>query len=228
MMENGKYPVMTTEWESSNVRDMYFAGVIMGAKDQRKYFSSFISGFRYTVRFLSQVLNEKYHDHMLAHFKVREDARALSDCLIERASKASSLVLQAGFIADVAVANGTGEMTYFHDVTLEYAREKLFNHGDCYVLTMEYGDFSGHDPLCIARDPNPDAAEDDLYVHPIVRHYRNGNQVAEYHVPENLENDWTDFQFTRRLFDRDEEGLFRMYREKLARFLRGEGIPDTL
>jgi hypothetical protein len=63
MQYNGKYPVMTAEYESANVPGMYFAGQLSHGKDHLKSAGGFIHGFRYTARALFRILDAKYfHD----------------------------------------------------------------------------------------------------------------------------------------------------------------------
>jgi 4-hydroxymandelate oxidase len=65
---------------------------------------------------------------------------------------------------------------------------------DAFVCTLEYG--PGHDlidPFDIAVGREWEAAHhhDDRYLHPVVRHYRNGRLFADLRLAENLDNDWT-------------------------------------
>ena len=62
MQYNGKYPVMTSEYESVNVAGLYFAGTLGHGKDHLKSAGGFIHGFRYTTRALFRILEAK-HDH---------------------------------------------------------------------------------------------------------------------------------------------------------------------
>ncbi len=61
MQYNGKYPMMTAEYESNNVTGMYFAGQLGHGKDHLKSAGGFIHGFRYTSRALFRILEAKYH-----------------------------------------------------------------------------------------------------------------------------------------------------------------------
>ena len=49
MQANGKYPVMTSEYESVNVPGMYFAGQLGHGKDYKRSAGGFIHGFRYVT-----------------------------------------------------------------------------------------------------------------------------------------------------------------------------------
>ena len=66
MQQNGKFAVMTNEYESVNVPGMYFAGVLGHGKDYRRSAGGFIHGFRYTSRALFRILCAKYEGKQLA------------------------------------------------------------------------------------------------------------------------------------------------------------------
>jgi hypothetical protein len=51
MQYNGKYPIMTSEYESATVRSLYFAGSLAHGKDHLKSAGGFIHGFRYVPSF---------------------------------------------------------------------------------------------------------------------------------------------------------------------------------
>ena len=69
MQYNGKYPIMTSEYESINVPGMYFAGQLGHGKDHLKSAGGFIHGFRYTSRALFRMLESKYEQPKLAKEK---------------------------------------------------------------------------------------------------------------------------------------------------------------
>ena len=64
---NNRFPKQTSEWESTNVEDLYFAGVLTHMRDYKKKQSGFIHGFRYNIKALHQILEYKYHKQELPH-----------------------------------------------------------------------------------------------------------------------------------------------------------------
>ena len=63
------------------------------------------------------------------------------------------------------------------------------------TISLEYGpDHDRIDPfdISVARvaQDDPLNSHDARYLHPVVRFYRQGQQWAEHHVAENLENEW--------------------------------------
>jgi len=221
---HNKYPAFTAEWESTNVKDMYFLGVLMGAKDEGKYFSSFVQGYRHNIRVLHKLLEQKYHGAALPYETLPVAPASIADKILERVSRASALLLQPGFLCDVLVVPETGgEPQYYSEINVEYVFNSDFSqYTHYYTITLEYGEFPDGDPLCVQRDPDPDEAHKDVYVHPIIRRYNGLTLVKEHHVPEVLENDWMRFQFLRRADDQTGEDLRQMYIDRVRQFFQDE------
>jgi hypothetical protein len=103
--EQIKYPVLSSCWESS-IRDVFYIGTAMAARD-RKSASGFIHGFRYNVRTLFHLLEQRYNNVRLpsCQLELREldDLTALAELLISRVSLTSALYQLYGFLCDVLV-----------------------------------------------------------------------------------------------------------------------------
>lgn len=198
-----KFPKQTSCWESVNVENLFFAGVLMHYLDYRKTMSGFIHGFRYNVEALSKILNERFHDQPWPTEEISNDPQELANKVSQRITQSSSVFLQPGFFCDVIKVDRQGSMQYVNDVPLMYAKEYLGNRGEeYYTLTLEYGDWKNvNDPFYVQRDPEPSKAHLAEYIHPIVRHYKGDFLVEEFHVPEDLENVYTGAFFVNVFYD---------------------------
>lgn len=192
-MKEGKYPDLTSSWESTNVPNLFFIGTAMQARD-RKAASAFIHGFRYNVRSIFHILEERYHGVPLPVESFRladgEDLETFSSALIRRLSTVSALFQLFGFLCDAIVVED-GKAMLYRELPVDFVRddprfkaaEKLF------AVTLEYGfhkypknastlDFihpaDAHDTACSA------------YLHPIFRYYSRGEKLAEEHLGESL------------------------------------------
>lgn len=196
MVFNNRLPAMTSEWESVRTEDMYFGGTVMQMRDFHKTTSNVIHGFRYNMRALHHILEFKYHDMPLPSLEADPTAEALTDMVIERTSLGVPMFLQPGFLGDVLVIpKDEGPARYYEGFPVDYVSQGPLGENDhYYVITMEYGDVVG-DPFRQEREPNPEKAVDDVYLHPILRRYRRGELISEFHMPEHLENDWRAEQF---------------------------------
>jgi thioredoxin reductase len=192
---NDRFPAQTSSWESVNVPGLYFAGTITQVRDFKKCTSAFIHGFRYGVKALHKILEERYHGKTWPHTEVAPDVRALTDSVITRINRTSALYQQFGFLADLLVVDEESAR-YYEEVPVGYFADSDFSQAEnAFVITLDYGpDHDKVDPFDITvRRASQDVANDTgegHYLHPIVRHYQRGELVASHHITENLENEW--------------------------------------
>ena len=181
---NDRFPALTAEWESVNVPDLYFAGTLTQSRDFKKYTSAFIHGFRYGVRALARMLEQKYHGTPWPHRDVSPDG--IADAVLARINRTSALFQQFGFLCDVITPDGR----YFEEMPLDYVP-----FADCFTVSLEYG--AGHDAIDpfdvdAGRAWEADTSHDDRYLHPVIRRRRDHQVVATQRLPEDICNDWTD------------------------------------
>jgi thioredoxin reductase len=196
---NDRFPAQTDEWESVNVPGLFFAGTLSQVRDFKKSTGGFIHGFRYSARALHRILERRYHDVPWPAEKVDATADAITDAIIARVNRTSGLWQQFGVLADVVTVAG-GVARYHDEVPVDYfARVGLSAEDhpatDAFAVTLEYGpDHDKVDPFDItvtrvAQDV-VGQAHDAAYLHPVVRHHRDGQVVAVHHLAENLDNQW--------------------------------------
>jgi thioredoxin reductase len=192
-----RFPAQTTEWQSTNVPDLYFAGTLMQVRDYKKSTSAFIHGFRYCVRSLHRMLERKYHGVTWPHCCLPTDPEALMKAVIARVSRTSALWQMFTFLCDLIVVGPSEGANYYEELPVDYVHESEFGRSENYfTITLEYGpDHDQFDPFDISvgriSQSDPERAEKGRYLHPVVRHYRHAQLLAEHHVTENLENEWT-------------------------------------
>lgn len=191
---NNRFPEQTEAWESSNVPHMYFAGTLTQQRDYRQATSGFIHGFRYCVKSLSNILEQRYHQKMWPCTEISLSAKDVSDYLIERINSTSALWQQFGFIGDLITIEN-GRCQYRQELAVDYIH-KNYSDDHYFIVTLEYGpDHAKVDPfdIDVARVAQDDAvaALNAQYLHPVIRHFYQASLVSEHHVAENLENDWT-------------------------------------
>jgi thioredoxin reductase len=191
-----RFPAQTSEWESTNVPDLYFAGTLMQVRDYKKSTGGFIHGFRYGVRALHRMLEKKYSGQEWPHRSLRREPQALMEAVVARVNRSSALWQQFGFLCDLIVVETGGRARYYEELPVDYVHDSDFGTADCYfTITLEYGpDHDKVDPfdISVGRIAQDDAmhSHDARYLHPVVRQYRRNELVADHHLAENLENDW--------------------------------------
>ena len=185
-----RLPLMTCEWESINVPNMFFAGTLMQSRDYRKTMSAFIHGFRHNIDSLVRILAMRDGAREWPGCRhLPSSSVELGNALIERLSTSASLLLQPGFLSDVVLVGANGAAEYLTEVPVDYARERILpNHESALVVTLEYGKHEAYmDPFAMPRGVG---VEEDFYLHPILRHYERGKPIGRFWLPDELDNDW--------------------------------------
>jgi thioredoxin reductase len=192
----GRFPKLTSEWESVNIKDLYFAGALMHGRDYRKSFSGFIHGFRYNIECLSRILDYKYKGKEFFSSSIPYNGPSLVETIIDRVNTTSSLFQQPAFIADLIVLGQSSNCSYYKDMPVDYISDsKRFSSGKYLTLTLEYGHLDdATDPFNIYRSPTK--GDKSVYIHPVLRYYEDGKFIEEHHVAEDLENHWNREMYT--------------------------------
>lgn len=197
---SGRFPAQTPEWESTNVPGLYFAGTLTQVRDYRRSTSGFIHGFRYGVRALHRILELKYHGAPWPRQVLAADPELMADTVLARVNRTSALWQQFGVLCDVIEPAPGGGAAYLEELPVDLVLSEPAGH--VFTITLEYGpDHDLLDPFDVNQgriaQSDADRAAQGRYLHPVVRSYRAGELVAEHHVTENLENEWTDPQVHR-------------------------------
>lgn len=197
----GKVPAVNSQWESINVPDLFFIGTLMQARDYHKSFSAFIHGFRYNVRSLGHMLDQRYHGQPWPAVAVEPETEVVAELLMDRIHGNSALFQQPEFFCDaLGFPAGGGSPLFFREVPVDYLHEgRLGDLAQYYTLTLEYGHDEHFDPFNIRREPT--RGDLSAFIHPVIRRFSDGEMTAEYHIPEDLENNWRQEMYVRPFLD---------------------------
>ena len=193
---NNRFPKQTSEWESSNIKDMYFAGTLMQMRDFKKYMSGFIHGFRYNIEALSKILAWKNDQQPLPSYSIKSTSESVAQAILTRVNVTSALWQQPGFICDTIVINQIdNQATYYEDLPVDYVHEKMMSEETNYFLiTLEYGHQEVADPFNVERIERTSKHQASLstFLHPIIRQYKNYQLISEHHILEDLAAEWVE------------------------------------
>jgi thioredoxin reductase len=196
---NNRFPEQTSQWESVNVQGLYFAGVLMHMRDFKKKASGFIHGFRYNIRSLYAFFEQKYHHQPWPCRLIEPTAESITESIIQRINQSSALWQQTGFICDLVVVSGQGEVAqYYADIPTDYVHESpLGEQSHYYTVTLEFGSVTKEmipDPFAIQRvhKNDIDNASQSLFLHPVIRRYQGSTLIAEHHIIEDLAGEWSE------------------------------------
>jgi thioredoxin reductase len=188
-----KFPRQTCDWESKNVENLYFAGVLMHERDYKKHTSGFIHGWRYNCRILVKQMLKKHNIMDWPYKAIEYNPDALVDAVIKRVNQSSAMWQQFGYIGDIILVDDKNKtVKYMEEFTTNHTIEDLdiIKSSHYYSVTLEFNKVCG-DPFAINRNPTPENAETSIFLHPVVRQYNNGNVVNTIHILEDLYTNWT-------------------------------------
>ncbi len=189
--QDGRLPQMKLTWESTNIPDLFFAGTLMRTLDPKKSSTSFIHGFRYNIRTLTRLLEEKYYFVPYPAETVLLKADTLTDFLLRRLNSTSALWQLFGMICDNLIIDAKNSGTYLQELLIAFALEKWSNPKMWrYQISLEFGHIEG-DPYCSDHEPFNKFSGETL-IHPVIRLFYGKKVIAEHHVKENLYAEWKD------------------------------------
>ncbi|XP_077998135.1 FAD-dependent oxidoreductase domain-containing protein 2-like [Glandiceps talaboti] len=182
--KEGKFPVLKTNWEVSNVKDMYYLGTAMQTND-RKAASGFIHGFRYNVRVLFNLLSEEYNQVPFPIIEYPRDLEVVGDKIVSRASIAASIYQVNTFLGDAIIIpeDSSEKIQYFEDLPVDYMLEtkRFTKEKHLFIMKLTYGfdDFGrwGKDATAFVHWPDIDNKECQAFLRPIITYYNYGKEV---------------------------------------------------
>lgn len=148
----GKYPKVSSWYESTTSPHMYFAGTIAHSRDKPVSSGGFIHGFRYTAKFLFNTMEQRNHQTAWPRNTIPVSADAdtatgeLADVIIPHVNEASGMYQMFHFLYDVfVIEHGKGAVHHYKEVSNDYLSE-FFKHEfgtdkpyNFITLGMEFG-----------------------------------------------------------------------------------------
>jgi thioredoxin reductase len=188
---NDKFYELNENWESKNVKNLYFIGTLMQGID-RKASSGFIHGFRYNIRTLSRLLQQFHENDPYPVERIQLYAlENFLSLLYQRFSISAGLFQLFGFLGDMLVYNEENkEMEWYKELPVGYIHKIKLYDKHVFLLTLEFG-FDKHKKPAIEflgpSDPNNTSLT--AFLHPVIRHCYLG-QITEFHFGDSLLGRW--------------------------------------
>jgi thioredoxin reductase len=188
----GKFPAQKPNWESTNIENLFFVGVLSHCLDHKKTTSGFIHGFRYNARCLFRLLDLRFFNEPYPCYPVECSVKGLVDACLARANQSSGLWQQFGYLRDLITIDPDHKTATYHEELTQYQIPctNAVHLNDYYEFSLEFNKVCG-DPFNIQRAPVPGRAQESIFLHPVMRHYKEGQLVGELHLLEDLYTDWT-------------------------------------
>ena len=96
-----------------------------------------------------------------------------------------------GEIGDVIRLDGAEAGITWRDVPISWAEEMLLQSGEFLTVTLEFGNF-GANPMHVKRQHTAFGGAPDPFIHPVLRHWKDGQLLASTHLSDHLDSDWRD------------------------------------
>ncbi|MEM6939254.1 MAG: NAD(P)-binding domain-containing protein [Pseudomonadota bacterium] len=190
LLHFNKFPEMTPQWEARSTPNLWFAGTIMQSRDFKKTMSGFVHGFRHNIAALTHFIEGRLKGTDYPVFESPVAGTSLIDLIINRISLSTAMFLQPGFLGDVIHLTGSKTGTHYRDIPVHWAQETPEVLGtDSLLITLEFGNF-GQTPTHVKRAHTAYGEEPDPFIHPVLRHYRDGVLVGTVHLSDHLDSDW--------------------------------------
>ncbi len=187
----GKFPALSPVWESSNVPDLFFVGGAMQGND-RKAASGFIHGFRYNIRTLHKILEERYEGSAYpAETLTPFDWQSFVDWMYQRFSVSAGLFQLFGVLCDtLVISEDLKSATRRLELPFEHARSLDYGSQHVLFLTLKFGFEKFAEPAISFMGPSdPSDTQCASFLHPVIYHLHQG-QWSEFHFGDSLLARW--------------------------------------
>lgn len=177
--------------KSVNVPGPFFAGGAMRSNDSTAS-SGFIHGFRYNVRTLHHLLEERYEGREYPRTVLDPfDWNAFVDWMYQRFSVGDALFQMYGVLCDAVVVEPDGSRAeILEELPLKLVPERDFGDRHVLLLTLEFGLHKFREPSTTSfGPPDPTHTGCAAFLHPVVRHLHRG-EVSEFHFGDSLLARW--------------------------------------
>jgi len=188
---NGKFYQLNENWESRNVKNLYFIGTLMQSID-RKSSSGFIHGFRYNIRTLSNLLRQLYENKPYPVEEIQlYSLENFFSLLYQRVSISAALFQLFGFLGDMLIYNEENkEMQWYKELPVGYIHKIKPVDKHIFILTLEFGFDKHNKPSVEFLGPSdPNNTNMAVFLHPVIRHCYLG-EINEFHFGDSLLGRW--------------------------------------
>ena len=148
MTINNKYPLLLSNYESTNNINLFFIGSLMHSIDYKKSSGGFIHGFRYLIKLFTQI-NYKIPFNIMIFNKNDEGVKSLAKYMYNRTNTTSSLYQMYGIMLD-AFYTDNNNIIYYNDLTLSIAMTQI-NRNIFNFIHFTYGDKKNTDLTTISK-----------------------------------------------------------------------------
>lgn len=190
--QGGKFLDLKTNWESANVSNLFYIGGAMQSID-RSAASGFIHGFRYNIRSLFNLLQERYSSIPVPFDEFHTfQWESFLPKLYERFSTSAGLYQMFGVLCDyLEFDEQLTSAKYRKEYPVKYLLENIPSDKHLLMFTLELGfdKYKEKSSLSFMGPSDPNDTKNAVFLHPVIRHYFNGKE-SEFHFGDSLLGRW--------------------------------------
>ena len=172
---NKKYPEINYNYESVNNTNLYFIGSLMHSLDFKKGSGGFIHGFRYLIKFFTQINYKVPID--ITYFDFKENLSCydeLAKHIFYRINNASSIYQLYGTLCDIFYYDkNINKIVYVQDwkfscqkhlnINNKHFNSLTFFYGEEETIIQKLGDFNKYNPKFLHPKIHMHLCENDCY-----------------------------------------------------------------
>ncbi|XP_066563495.1 FAD-dependent oxidoreductase domain-containing protein 2 isoform X2 [Amia ocellicauda] len=138
----GRFPALSAWFEGRGLPGLFVIGAAAHSRDYRHSAGGFIHGFRYTVRAVHRILEQRYHGHPWPAATLQTSQ--LLSAILRRVNEASGPYQMFGMLGDIILLQGDS-FQYLEEFPLQALAQltaltgRAVGPGGLLVLVMEYG-----------------------------------------------------------------------------------------
>lgn len=198
-MHNGKVPLIKSNFESVNVENLFFAGVLGQHISYKKSSGAFIHGFRYLIRSMIQIQTNNLSITILES----EDTTGLFEKVFWRINNASGIFQMFGCLVDIIIFKDD-KIYYIEEIPFTYFEDNYKNKFEkVIIVSLNYGDFGGvieqtrklgKASYVFGQDRvsgyDTKTAHKSNFLHPIFKFYVHSKLKKEFHLSEHFMSEY--------------------------------------
>lgn len=190
---NGKVPLLKSNFESKNINNLFFAGILSQEISYKKSSGPFIHGFRYLVKSMIKIDTNNINTS-----KIKNETE-LVEKILYRLNTSSGLYQMFNCLCDIIIIEGN-KITYLEEIPIKYV-ENIYvpkykkviivkfnygNYGGVIEKTNSIGDATYVFGINRAIGADKEKAHLSDFLHPVFILYKDHKEILTFHLSENL------------------------------------------
>jgi thioredoxin reductase len=177
LVDVDKFPVLTTNFESTKCKNLFFIGALSQQHDYKKGTSAFIHGFRYNCEYL--------HKYLKGFNSVMTTKGGMIHMVLKQLNESSALFHRFDYFCDLVGLHSDGRYEYVKELPIHSLSQFIRPEWKSY-FTVRLGYINPFDDSFVQKVyPHPAQAHRCRFIHPI---FETGDVL--FHLPENIFNDF--------------------------------------